>query len=51
MLQFNDERAGRFWPLASLARACGGVAPRRATRLARDQNRLGQMIPSKHERL
>ena len=27
-------RAGRFWPLASLACTCGGVAPRRAIRLA-----------------
>ena len=38
--------AGRFCPLASLACACGGATPRRATRLARDQNRHGQMIQS-----
>ena len=37
-------RAGRLWPLASLACTCGGVAPRRAIRLARDQNRHGQMV-------
>ena len=43
MLKTNSEWAGRFWPLALLARACGGVAPRRATRLASDQNRRGQM--------
>ena len=32
----------RFWPLASLACTCGGMAPRPAIRLARDQNRHGQ---------
>ena len=44
-------RAGRFWPLASLACTCGGVAPRPAIRLARDQNRHGQMAQSNHNSL
>ena len=33
VLKFRDEWAGRFCPLTVLARACGGMAPRRATRL------------------
>ena len=37
-------RAGRFCPPASLACTCGGATPRRAIRLASDQNRRGQMI-------
>jgi hypothetical protein len=39
-----DERAGRFCPLASLSCTCGAATPPRATRLASDQNRHGQMI-------
>jgi len=37
--------------VASLARTCGREVPRRATRLARDQNRLGQMVQSNHRSL
>ncbi|MEM9471974.1 MAG: hypothetical protein AAGA00_08445 [Pseudomonadota bacterium] len=41
-------RAGRFCPLALLDRTCGGAAPRRAIRLASDQNRRGQMNQSNY---
>ena len=51
VLKFRDEWAGRFCPLTALASACGGMAPRRETRLVRDQNRLGQMIPDEQETL
>ena len=39
VLKHCGDRAVRFGPLASLARTCGGLAPRRASRLAREQNR------------
>jgi len=34
-----------------LAHACGGLTPRRATRLVSEQNRLGQMFQSKSDLL
>jgi len=48
-VETSCKQAVRFCPLTALTRVRGGIAPRHTVRLVSNQNRYGQMIPSKQE--